>query len=344
MVLGHGGVTLMHEATGMARSTIGNGQKEILSGGIADFANTKRQRKSGGGRKKLVEIIPGLTVKIKNAIEAVTNGNPMKELLYKSKSLVNLVAHLAKDKVYACCETIRKVLKKEGYSTKANCKCIGSKKNPTPKEKKDRNTQFNTIQLWIDCMKSFGQPAVSGDSKKKELVGQYANKGEEWTPKGSLCPVNDHDFPVKGSIKAVPYGIYDIVKNVGWVNLGISYDTSEFVLSSLIAWWQNMGIGFYPTASMILFTFDGGGSNGYRTRLFKICLQKFANATGLAVRVMHYPPGTSKWNKIEHRMFSFISKNWRANPLTSLLQIAGLICNTTTKEGLKIGCSIDQNT
>jgi hypothetical protein len=333
--IGHGGIKIVSEITGVSRTTISTGKKE-LAGGFA--ANAERIRKKGGGRKKAEIKCPELSNEITKRVDSSTLGDPESTLRWCSKSMRNIAAALTKNGYPICHVVAGNILKEMGYSLQANKKTHeGSKKNP------DRNAQFEHIHEKSKAFIRECQPVISVDTKKKELIGNFKNDGQEYSPKGVPVEVNVYDFLSEALCKAVPYGVYDIVRNEGWVNVGISSDTAAFAVESIRRWWNGLGRASYPNATKLMLTADCGGSNGSRVRLFKIELQKLSNETGLEISVCHFPPGTSKWNKIEHRLFSFISKNWRGKPLLDLVTIVNLIGNTRTNAGLKVCCELDEN-
>ena len=291
----------------------------------------------GGGRKSKTVEYPNLETDLKNLIESSIRGDPESELLWVSKSAPKILVGLKKKNYKIGVRTISKLLKKMGYSLQANRKTKEGESHP------DRNKQFENIDAKIKEFQTAGEPAISVDTKKKELVGNYKNGGREYSKKGNPIEVNGHDFPDKKLGKAIPNGLYNMAKNEGWVSIGINNDTAEFAVANIRRWWETRGKNQYPNAKKLLITADSGGSNGYRVRLWKMQLYKFAQDANLEISVAHFPPGTSKWNKIEHRMFSFISINWRARPLTSIKLIISLIAATTTKTGLKIHCEEDTN-
>ena len=328
--IGYAGIEIVSRATGLSRSTIIKGMKEItdkreLKDGIRDL---------GGGRKKEVDKDPGIREELIRLIEPSTRGDPQSPLLWESKSLRKLSSEL-KEKGYDVSHVlVEKLLHDMKYNLKSNRKMNEGKSHA------DRNLQFEHINSRaIEFMKE-SQPVISIDTKKKELIGNFKNNGKEWKPKGEYDEVNVYDFIQLAVGKAVPYGIYDMKLNEGYVNVGIDHDTAEFAVQSIKKWWECMGKKRYPDAKRLLITADGGGSNGSRVKLWKIELQKFATETGLEISVCHFPPGTSKWNKIEHRLFSFITKNWRGKPLVSYEVIVNLIANTRTEKGLRVECSI----
>lgn len=332
--IGRGGIVKVSQASGMSRSTINIGMKELQSGSIA---GKERSRKVGGGRKTLFETNPSLKGDIDKIVSPVTRGDPESPLIWCSKSLRNIASALQSKGHRISHNAVGMILKGQGYSLQANRKTHEGGDHP------DRDGQFEFINNQTKFYLNKGQPVVSVDCKKKELIGNYKNGGKEWEVKKKPVEVNVYDFMDKELGKAVPYGIYDLYKNEGWVNVGISRDTAKFAVSSIRTWWEQMGSQCYPNAKEILITADGGGSNSSRSRLWKMEIQKFSNETGMQVRVCHFPPGTSKWNKIEHKMFSFISMNWRGKPLVSLQVIVNLIGATKSRSGLKIKASIDEN-
>jgi len=338
MAKGRGGISKMSRASGMAREVIRSGIKEIEGGALtSDEESAERVRKPGGGRKKAIEHNPALLADLLSLIDPATRGDPESPLLWTSKSLRHLEKELRAKGHDASYVTIRALLKSQGFSLQANFKAID------PKQHEDRDAQFLYIYDTIKGMQHLGQPIISVDTKKKELVGEYKSNGREWAAKSSPTEVLTHDFEDKDLGHAIPFGVYDVTENQGWVSVGITHDTSQFAVSSIRNWWNEMGKETYPHAEELMITADSGGSNGYRRRLWKTELQRFADESGLILHVLHFPPNTSKWNKIEHRMFSFISKNWRGKPLVSLEVIVSLIANTTTAAGLKIKCAVDDN-
>ncbi|MBU1743268.1 MAG: ISAzo13 family transposase [Proteobacteria bacterium] len=336
--LGYGGRAVATRATGMAPSTIDRGTKELdaINSGEAEPLSVDRVRREGGGRK-LKEKEEGLLDALRDIVEASTVGDPESALLWTARSHRNLVLELASRGYTVCQRSMGKLLRAIGYSRQANKKKIEGKQHP------DRNEQFEHINETIRRQLEAGNPAISVDTKKKELVGNYKNGGRELRPKCDPEEVKGHDFvdPLLGKVS--PYGVYDIEKNEGWVSVGISHDTGEFSVNSIRAWWNEMGKPLYADATSLLITADGGGSNGYRLRLWKVELQKLADEFGHPIHVCHYPPGTSKWNKIEHRLFSFITQNWRGKPLYSHQVIVNLISATTTRTGLKVRSRLDES-
>jgi len=333
--LGHGGVKQIHEISGISQTTIIRGKKELEAGETVDNG---RIRKPGGGRKKLTMKYGNLKEEIEKIVADKTYGNPENPLTWTTKSLRNLKEHLEEQGYIINHDTVGKILKELGYSLQQNQKMLQlGESHP------DRDEQFRFINQKSKEFILKNQPVISVDTKKKELIGNFINAGAEYSKKKNPTKVLDHDFPIKELGKVAPYGIYDINRNEGFVNLGISHDTSEFAVASILRWWQTLGVNTYPNAKNLYITCDGGGSNDSRRRLWKAQLQEFANITGLEVHVSHLPPGTSKWNKIEHRMFCFISKNWRGKPLVSVEAVVRLISSTTTSKGLKIICIEDKN-
>jgi transposase len=339
-VIGHGGIALVSRATGIDKNTIKSGITEITKKGRkSKLSNnsSSRIRKEGGGRKSLLEKEPDLKNALEKLIDPITRGDPESPLLWTCKSLSKLAQELNNQGYEISLHSVGRMLNEMGYSLQSN------KKSNEGSSHEDRDAQFNHINEKAKLFQKDNQPVISIDTKKKEIIGEYKNNGQEWQPKGSPVRVNDHDFPDKELGKAAPYGIYDIFNNTGWVNVGISADTAEFAVNSIKEWWKNAGSKFYSGATKLLINADCGGSNGNKNRLFKNCLQQLSNETQLEITVCHFPPGTSKWNKIEHRMFCHISNNWRGRPLTSLEVIVNTIKNTTTKTGLKIDVSLDKN-
>lgn len=339
-LLGRGGITSLSTLTGVSRVTITAAKQEIKKL-VKDpkarplSADTVRIRSVGGGRKSSAELNSELESELLSLLDGNTVGDPENPLCWTTKSLRNLSQALSLKGICVSHVTVGKILEQLGFSLQQNKKYVEAG-DPGP----DRDEQFNFIN---DLSKEFmaaGEPVISVDTKKKELVGNYKNNGCEYKPKGEPTQVEDHDF---GKLKASPYGIYDIGANEGFVNVGISADTGAFAVNSIRSWWNEMGKERYPFAKRLMITADGGGSNGRRCRLWKVSLQEFANETGLEIHVSHFPPGTSKWNKIEHRLFSYISKNWRGRPLETLEVIVSLIAGTTTKSGLKVQCKLDES-
>jgi transposase len=333
---GYGGIAAAARATGMAPSAIGRGLRELAATeakGSPDLPKT-RSRKAGGGRKKLEDKRPEVLVVLRELVEATTRGDPESPLLWTARSLRNLTEELTSRGFPMSITSLSRLLRKLGYSLQSNTKRLEGKQHP------DRNTQFEHIAEAVRQQHDKGDPAISVDTKKKELVGSYENEGKELRPKADPEPVNVHDFEGPDG-KVAPYGVYDLARNEAWVSVGISHDTGEFAVAAIRAWWVEMGSQAYPDASSLLITADGGGSNGYRLRLWKVELQRLADELGFPISVCHLPPGTSKWNKIEHRLFSFITQNWRGKPLVTHQVIVELIAATTTRAGLSVQSRID---
>ena len=334
LAAGRGGITVVSKVTGIARSTIGRGLKELTAQEKAPPQN--RVRRTGGGRKAAVVKQPGLVEALLKIIESAIRGDPEAALLWVSKSQRNLAAILAEQGYKISHKIVGRLLKDMGFSLQANAKIREGGSHP------DRNAQFEKINALVNEFQAAGQPAISVDTKKKENVGDFKNNGRTLRPKGEPEPVRVHDFLIKSKGKVAPYGVFDIAANEGWVNVGVDHDTAAFAVESIRRWWDRLGKKRYADkAKRLLITADCGGSNGSRVRLWKVELQKLANETGLSITVAHHPPGTSKWNRIEHRMFSFISINWRGRPLLSHQVIVQLIASTKTENGLNIACDID---
>jgi transposase len=331
---GRGGVTIVSRITGLARSTIGRGLAE-LRGGLAPELD--RVRRPGGGRKRLVALDATLIEDLRALVEPETRGDPQAPLLWTAKSLRRLAAGLQALGHRIGHNVVGDLLREMGYSLQANRKTREGSNHP------DRDAQFGYINRQVTAALTAGEPAISVDTKKKELVGDFKNAGRAYRQKGQPEAVRVHDFPIPELGRAAPYGVYDIGENAGWVSLGIDHDTASFAVNAIRRWWQTMGQQRYPKARRLVITADGGGSNGARVRLWKLELQTLADELGLAITVCHLPPGTSKWNKIEHRLFSFITQNWRGRPLVSHQVIVQLIAATTTKTGLKVRCELDPN-
>jgi hypothetical protein len=330
--LGHGGVTAAAAATGMARSTINRGMAD-LKAGRDDLGGAVRR--PGGGRKRAVETQPGLLAALEALIEDAIRGDPEAPLRWVSRSQRNIAEALRRQGFEVSQKLVGRLLRALEYSCQANRKTREGSSHP------DRNAQFAYINATVKTAITAGEPAISVDTKKKELVGDFRNPGRELRPKGDPEPVRVHDFKIPELGKVAPYGVYDIAANQGWVNVGIDADTAAFAVESIRRWWERLGRARYPEAGRLVITADCGGSNGARVRLWKRELQRFANETGLAVTVAHLPPGTSKWNRIEHRLFAYISQNWRGKPLVSHQVIIQLIGATTTNTGLTVTCDID---
>jgi Rhodopirellula transposase DDE domain len=333
--IGYGGVTAVCKATGISRPTIHKGLQEL---NLDKAVDPERIRQKGGGRKKITQTDPTLLGDLDVLIEPATRGDPENPLRWSSKSTLRLTEELRKKGHPVTQPTVYYILREQAYSLKSN-----RKTKEGVKEYPDRDAQFQFINEKSKEFLKERKPILSVDTKKKENVGNFKNNGKEWMPKGELEEVTTHDFPDKELGKAAPYGVYDVHLNKGWVSVEISHDTAEFAVQSIRTWWAKMGKDIYKDAPEIMITADCGGSNSTRGRLWKYELQKLADEIDKSIRVCHFPPGTSKWNKIEHRMFSFISQNWRGRPLTDLQTIVELIGHTTTKKGLKIVTDIDRN-
>jgi len=326
-----GGIAAVSRATGVACSTIGRGIKDLQD----PSALTGRVRRKGGGPPFLEEVFPTLLHDLRLLVEPATMGDPMRPLLWVSKSLVKLSVALLAIGHKISPNSVARLLGEIGYRRQVNQKTREGSCHP------DRDAQFEHINAEAIRFQAEGQPVISVDTKKKELVGDFKNAGSDYRPQGCPESVRTHDFMDKDLGKAVPYGVYDVSANAGWVSVGIDNDTAEFAVHSIGLWWQEMGRARYPDATQILITADGGGSNGSRVRLWKRELQRLADEIGLAISVCHYPPGTSKWNKIEHRLFCHITQNWRGKPLESRMAIVELIGATTTTTGLTVRCELD---
>jgi len=337
IALGHGGIEAASRATGMAASVIGRGIKEIraIEAGLIAALPPTRSRRPGGGRKKTTEKDPTLIPDLKKLVESTTRGDPESPLLWTARSQRNIVAALKKQGHQTSTTMVSRLLSELGYSLQGNQKRLEGTQHP------DRNAQFEHINEIVRRQIEANEPAISVDTKKKELVGTYKNGGRELRAQGDPEAVNVHDFVNEELGKVAPYGVYDLQRNEAWVSVGISHDTAEFAVQSVRTWWKEMGAAMYPDARSLVITADGGGSNGYRLRLWKLELQAFVDALGFPVTVCHLPPGTSKWNKIEHRLFSFITQNWRGKPLVTHQVIVNLISATTTKTGLRVRSRVD---
>jgi hypothetical protein len=340
LALGRGGIAVVAQATGMSRTTIRKGIDEVqeLYPDLADRVAPERVRQPGGGRHPLTEHDPTLKADLGRLVDPVTRGEPTSPLLWTSKSTRTLAKELNRLGHKVSYRTVARLLLDLGFSLQANRKTREGKQHP------DRDAQFQYINRQVKRFQRKGQPVVSVDAKKRELVGDFKNGGSEWQPKGEPETVRTHDFRDKQLGVAIPYGVYDLTQNDGWVSVGIDHNTAEFAVESIRRWWQHMGHLAYPEAGELLITADAGGSNGTRCRLWKLSLQELADELGLRITVCHFPPGTSKWNKIEHRMFCHITQNWRGRPLVSQAVIVNLIGDTTTETGLSINAELDPNT
>lgn len=335
--LPHGGVSLVAQATGLSRTTVHAGIRELESRKAKPLA-PGRSRRPGGGRKPLTFHYPDLMNALEHLVEPLVRGDPESRLRWTAKSTRRLADELRRQGYAIGNRKVSQLLHQMGYSLQANAKTLEGSQHP------DRNAQFEYVSAQTGKFLEQGLPVISVDTKKKELVGNYSNHGQQWRPREQPEKTLVHDFPDKELGKAIPYGIYDVGRNEGWVSVGIDHDTAEFAIDSIVAWWKYMGRKTYPKATALLIMADSGGSNARRSRLWKVGLQRLANLTGLHLHVSHFPPGTSKWNKIEHRMFSFITQNWRARPLVSYQTIVDLISNTKTRTGLKIKAKLTQRT
>lgn len=330
---GYGGIRLVCKATGISKMTLHKGLEELEN--PPEIPPT-RMRKEGGGRKKISEKTPEVCKALEKLVEPATRGHPESALRWTSKSMVKLAQELNSQGFTISPKTVSVMLRAQDYSLQAN------KKTAEGRIHVDRDAQFRYINDTVLIATKAGQPSISVDTKKKELVGNFKNNGQDYAPKGQPIKVNTHDFPSDSDGKAVPYGVYDITQNQGWVSVGMSADTAEFSVNAIRTWWNKMGKTVYPHAKELVTTADCGGSNSYRIRLWKFELQQFANESGLVIHVRHFPPGTSKWNKIDHKLFSFISMNWRGKPLVSFQTIINLIGSTKTTSGLTVQAVLDE--
>jgi transposase len=331
--LGRGGITMVARATGMSRQTVYDGLADLDDAtGLA----AGRARRAGGGRKRLTERDPGLVAALEALVDPVTRGDPESPLRWTCKSTAQLARALTAQGHPVSDDTVGRLLKQQDYTLQRTRKTVEGAQDP------DRDAQFGYLNEQARAHLAAGQPVVSVDTKKKELVGDDANPGQEWQPQGAPVEVKGHDVPDKQLGKAIPYGVDDLGANIGWVGVGTDHDTARFAVATLGRWWEQAGRALYPDAERLLVTADAGGSNGYRVRAWKTELARFAAATGLAVTVCHFPPGTSKWNRIEHRLFSAISVNWRGRPLVSHEVIVELIGATTTRMGLRVHAELDR--
>jgi len=336
--MGWGGVTTVSMATGLARNTISAGIAELNERRLhLSEAVRATIRRPGGGRKPLTQIDPGLRPALAALVDPATRGHPESPLLWTSKSTAKLAGELTRQGHRVSDRTVAALLKQEHYSLQANRKTQEGSSHP------DRDAQFEYINRQAIAALREDRPVVSVDTKKKELVGEFKNSGQEWQPRGQPQTVKVYDFPDKKLGKAIPYGVYDVANNEGWVSVGTNHDTAEFAAASIGRWWREMGRRRFPGATRLMVTADGGGSNSSRSRLWKVALQDLANELNLELEVCHFPPGTSKWNKIEHRLFCFITKNWRGRPLTTYQTIVNLIGSTTSKTGLTVRAALDTN-
>ena len=336
--MGRGGIACVVRATGLAPGPVRRGLRELQAGPVAEEPGDRaRVRRRGGGRKRLTERDPGLTAALERLLEPVTRGDPMVPLRWTCRSAAHLAAEMSAGGRKISERTVNRLLHELGYSLQSNRKTLEGKQHP------DRDAQFRHLTRRVRAFQRMGQPVISVDAKKKELVGRYRNVGREWSAKGRPQPVRVHDFPDKALGKALPYGVCDITANAGWVSVGVDHDTAAFAVETLRRWWQEMGGAACPGARRLLVTADGGDSNRSRSRLWKLELQGLADELGRLVSVCHFPPGTSKWNKIEHRIFCHITQNWRGRPLVSREVVVNLIGATTTKQGLAVRSALDEN-
>jgi hypothetical protein len=331
--LGYGGVSMVRRACGLSRKAIAKGIREIQG---AQSPSEGRVRRPGGGRKKITVSDPALLAALEPLIESGTRGDPESPLRWICKSTRTLAAQLTKDNHPISYVKVAQLLHEQNYSLQSNRKTEEGEEHP------DRDAQFRHINTCVKKTLAAGMPVISVDTKKKELIGNYDNAGQQWRAAKQPRQVSGHDFPDPAVPRAYPYGIYDLGRNAGFVNVGTDHDTGAFAVASIRGWWRFEGRHIYPRASQIVITADGGGSNGSRLRLWKLELQTFADETGLSLSICHFPPGTSKWNKIEHRLFSFISSNWRGEPLRDYETIVNLIAKTTTAKGLIVKCRLDR--
>ena len=331
--LGYGGISAVHQACGLSRQSIANGIREIEEGAAAQ---TGRIRSSGAGRKSILTSDPLLVQALEEMIDGQTRGDPQSPLRWICKSTRAIAKQLCKKKHAISHTKVAQILHSLNYSLQSNRKTEEGADHP------DRDAQFRHINAAVSKSMELGLPVISVDTKKKELIGNYANEGQQWLAAKEPIKVQGHDFPNPEIPRAYPYGIYDLARNAGFVNVGTDHDTGEFAVASIRGWWRDEGRKLYAQATTLLITADGGGSNGSRLRLWKLELQKLADETGLAISVCHFPPGTSKWNKVEHRLFSFITSNWRGEPLVDYETIVNLIARTTTAKGLKVKCRLDR--
>ena len=332
--LGYGGVTLVAQATGVSRRAIHAGLNELRAGTALAAG---RIRRPGAGRRPFADTQPELLAALEALVEPTTRGDPASPLRWTCKGVRRLAAELCRQGFQVGRQKVADLLRALGYSLQANRKTREGSQHP------DRDAQFQYIAARCRRFQSRGQPVISVDTKKKELVGDFKNAGREWQPQGEPEEVRVHDFMDKGLGKAIPYGVYDVTANAGWVSVGIDHDTAAFAVETIRRWWWHMGQPLYPQATTLLITADGGGSNSCRNRLWKVALQRLADESGLVISVCHFPPGTSKWNRIEHRLFSQIAINWRGRPLTSLEVIVQLIGDTHTETGLWVRAELDLN-
>ena len=336
LALGWGGISRVARATGVSRGAIQAGIAELQTP-EADRLAPERQRRPGGGRKRTVDTDPTLRTDLERLVEPVSRGDPESPLRWTCKSVRKLAAELGAQGHRVSRQLVLELLHALDYSLQANRKTLEGSHHP------DRDAQFTYLNAQVEAQVAAGEPAISVDTKKKDLVGPFKNGGQEWQPQGRPDAVRVHDFVIPELGRASPYGVYDLAQNTGWVSVGIDHDTAAFAVESIRRWWYRLGQTVYPHATRLLISADAGGSNGARVRLWKLELQRLADETGLRIHVCHLPPGTSKWNKIEHRLFAFISQNWRGKPLVSYEVIVSLIAATTTTTGLQVTCELDAN-
>jgi len=334
LAIGRGGVAAVARATGLARTTVARGVADVQAG---ETVGRGRIRRAGAGRPPIERRDPTLRRDLEALIEPTSRGDPESPLRWTTRSVRNLAAELRRQGHAVSHQTVAELLRAMGYSLQANRKTLEGTSHP------DRDAQFSHLNAAVQLQLELGGPVISVDTKKKELVGPFRNGGKELRPKGDPEPVLLHDFVIPELGRASPYGVYDVAANEAWVSVGSDHDTAAFAVESIRRWWATMGAPLYPDATRLLITADAGGSNGYRVRLWKLELQKLADETGLEIAVCHFPPGTSKWNKIEHRLFSAISQNWRGKPLVSHEVIVELIAATTTRTGLRVRSKLDTN-
>ncbi len=334
LAIGRGGVAAVSRATGLARTTVQRGVDDVLEGGQLDRG---RVRRPGAGRPPIEQRDPTLRADLEALIEPTTRGDPESPLRWTTRSVRNLAAELARQGHAVSHQTVSELLHDLGYSLQSNRKVLEGTSHP------DRDAQFAHLNAAVQLQLSLGEPVISVDTRKKELVGPFRNGGKELRPKGDPERVLMHDFVIDDLGRVSPYGVYDLAANEAWVSVGTDHDTAAFAVEAIRRWWQTMGAPLYPAATRLLVTADAGGSNGYRLRLWKAELQQLADETGLEIAVCHFPPGTSKWNKIEHRLFSAITQNWRGKPLVSHEAVVNLIAATTTRTGLRVRSELDEN-
>jgi transposase len=335
VALGRGGISVVSAATGMAHSTIRRGIRELNTG---DMPPAGRQRRVGAGRKRMEVVQPDIQASLERLVEPKSRGDPQSPLRWTCKSTRRLAKELTAQGYAVGPSTVRHLLKKAGYSLQANRKTREGKSHP------DRDAQFRYINRRVQSQQRREQPAISVDTKKKETLGNLKNPGRTWRPKGKPREVDTHDFPDPRKGKAVPYGVYDLRHNEAWVSVGVSSDTAEFAVEAIRCWWKRLGRRRHRQAKRLLVTADSGGSNGNRNRLWKLAMQQLSDETGLEIEVCHFPPGTSKWNKIEHRLFCHVTRNWRGQPLETYEIVVNLIGSTTTTSGLKVHAQLDSST